>query len=304
LRRITSKSHSAIVNARKLTQRKHRARQDRLLVEGPRIVALAVRALEDATLRPYIRPERVFCCHDLLSAESQRLVDALAKTNAEVLDVSQDVLDSLSARDHAQGLVATFQTQPLERALSDVLASPGAAQGALLVLDSLQDPGNLGTLIRTADAAGAAGVILLDPCADPFDPKVVRATMGSIFTVPLVRAGAVEPLSVSLRRRGLPRVGTSPSAGDALWQSEALSGPVAIFLGGESQGLRPDLGPHLDAYVRIPMQGHSESLNVAASGAILLYEWCRRRFARALNTEAAGYRATRAPEANSAPSVR
>jgi TrmH family RNA methyltransferase len=146
----------------------------------------------------------------------------------------------------------------------------------VLVLDRLQDPGNLGTLIRTADAVGAAGVVLLEPCADPFDPKVVRGSMGSIFHVPLLRASDVAATLAALHGRGLRIAGADAHRGvdwgDGLW-----SGPVALVLGNEARGLSPDVIPHVDAWARLPIPGQAESLNVAVAGGVLMYAWLREK---------------------------
>jgi TrmH family RNA methyltransferase len=182
-------------------------------------------------------------------------------------------MQALTEREAAEGLVATFD---LFKATLDDLRVAG--DGLVVVLDRLQDPGNLGTLIRTADAVGATGVVLVEPCVDPFDPKVVRGSMGSLFHVPLVRTGDVAGLFTTLHDRGLRVVAADAQRGvdwgDGLWHDG-----VALVLGNEARGLSADLRPHVDAWVRLPIAGRAESLNVAVAGGVLMYAWLRQQVA-------------------------
>jgi TrmH family RNA methyltransferase len=145
----------------------------------------------------------------------------------------------------------------------------------MLILDRLQDPGNLGTLIRTADAAGLQGIILLEPGVDPFDPKTVRGTMGSIFNIPFARTAKVEDFRPILARQGYRLVGADATQGQTVWNSQALNGSVALVLGNEARGLSEDLQQDITDYVSLPLHGQAESLNVAVAGGILMYEWLR-----------------------------
>jgi TrmH family RNA methyltransferase len=156
-----------------------------------------------------------------------------------------------------------------------ILPSPHPPASLLLILDQLQDPGNLGTLIRTADATGVRAVILLEPCVDPFDPKTVRGTMGSLFTVPFTRLKNANDLWLRLSQMGYRLVGADATRGQTTWQSEVLTGSVALVLGNEARGLSPELHPHLTDYVSLPLFGRAESLNVAVAGGVLMYEWLR-----------------------------
>jgi TrmH family RNA methyltransferase len=196
------------------------------------------------------------------------------------------VLDTLSERDTSQGLAATFALHELEWSLDEleplispapvsVATPPSSPTPLLLILDQLQDPGNLGTLIRTADATGVSAVILLEPCVDPFDPKTVRDTMGSLFTVPFTRLKNANYLWSRLLKMGYRLVGADARRGQTTWQSGVLTGSVALVLGNEARGLSPELHPHLHDYVSLPLLGQAESLNVAIAGGVLMYEWLR-----------------------------
>lgn len=260
---ITSRLNPRIVAARRLAERKHRRQQGRFLVEGVKLLDLA--------LRTGARPRTVFVCYQELAPDAAGMLEHLHAAGAEILSVSPAVMQALAEREAAEGLVAIFDLW--ETSLDDLRLADG---DLVLVLDRLQDPGNLGTLIRTAEAVGAAGVVLLEPCVDPFDPKVVRGSMGSLFNLPLVRSGDAASLFHSLRSHGLRIVAADAHQGvdwgEGLWQ-----GGVALALGNEARGLSPDVVPHIDAWARLPIAGRTESLNVAVAGGVLMYAWLRQR---------------------------
>jgi TrmH family RNA methyltransferase len=188
-------------------------------------------------------------------------------------------MQSLSERDTPQGLIATFPlfTTPLNVAL----AAPARLQSEsvppaarlIIIVDRLQDPGNLGTIIRTADAVGAQAVILLEPTVDPFDPKTVRGTMGSLFTVPLVSVDDVAPLFEQLHQQDYRIAGADGYQGHIPWQMGDSLKKMALILGNEARGLSDDLHPHITHWLRLPMFGQAESLNVAVAGGVLMYHW-------------------------------
>ncbi|RME69532.1 MAG: RNA methyltransferase [Chloroflexi bacterium] len=273
---ITSTRNPRIVQARKLTARKHRLRQNRFLVEGLQLLGMAVEMMATPTGRQKIIPLELFYSQELFSGPmAPHLLERLTAAGAEPVPTAARVLDTLSEREVSQGLAAVFARQPLLWTLEELEPVLTGTDGLVLVLDRLQDPGNLGTLIRTADAVGAQAVFLLEPCVDPFDPKTVRGTMGSLFTVPLVSIDRPGDLFGWLGRLGYRAVGAD-AAGTTVWQSEALSGRVALVLGNEARGLSPDLRERLAEYVSLPILGHAESLNVAVAGGALMYEWLRR----------------------------
>ena len=272
--RITSVRNGRVVEARKLTQRKHREREGRFSAEGLQILAMAVeRMQEDAAA---VRPREVFYCEELFTGKTaSRLLRDLVGAGADPVHVAPHVLDTLSSREASQGLAATFDISALEAPLDELSGSTSSEPDLVLILDRLQDPGNLGTLIRTADAVGARAVVLLEPCVDPFDPKTVRGTMGSLFSIPFARISDVEELWSWLDRRGIRPVGADATEGNTAWDAEALSGSIALVLGNEARGVSPDLRARLTDYVALPMVGKTESLNVSIAGGVLMYEWLR-----------------------------
>lgn len=261
---ITSTANRRIVEARKLGERKHRERQGRFLVEGLQLLHMAL----DAGARPV----EVFCCESLFAGtEAAALLSRFRATDAPLVPVSENVMRALSERDAPQGIVAAFAL--FETPLSGLRLT---GRELVVVLDRLQDPGNVGTLIRTADAVGAAAIILIEPCADPFDPKTVRGSMGSLFNVPLARTSDVPGLFGWLRSRGLRPVGADVQQGDA-WDEGLWRGGVALVLGNEARGLSEDVRAHVNDWARLPIVGKAESLNVAVAGGVLMYLWLRAR---------------------------
>lgn len=255
---ITSLRNPRVVAARKLDQRKHRQDQRRFWVEGQQALYMALDA--------GIAPHEVFYCDDMLT--DRALLDRFRQTSADLVPVSEPVMRTLSDRDGPQGIAAVF---PWIDTPPDALTLAG--RELVLVLDRLQDPGNVGTLIRAADAVGAAAAVLIEPCADLYDPKAVRSSMGSIFNLAVVRTADVRVLD-RLRDFGLRRVGADVQRG-VLWGEGLWSGGVALVLGNEARGLSPDLYSRLDGFARLPMTGKAESLNVAVAGGVLLYAWLR-----------------------------
>jgi len=277
---ITSAKNPRIVEARKLTQRKHRRRQNRFLVEGLQLLGMALQAMAAPGGRAKIIPQEIFYSEELFTGDvAPRLLAELTAVGAEALPVAAHVLDTLSQRDTSQGLAATFAADDLACTPTELpkLANPAGRETPplLLILDRLQDPGNLGTLIRTADAVGATAVVLLEPCVDPFNPKTVRGTMGSLFTVPFLAVDDLAPLLAELRGQGYRFIGADANLGQPPWRARSLAGPVGLVLGNEARGLSPELHPLLDGYVSLPIRGQAESLNVSIAGGALLYEWLR-----------------------------
>jgi len=259
---ISSPRNRRIVEARKLKQRKHRQRQGRFLVEGLQLLHMAL----DAGARPV---EVFYCQNQFAGTEAPALLDRFRRAGAELLAVSPRVMATLAERDTPQGIVVTFAL--FQTPLSSLRLQ---GQELVVVLDRLQDPGNLGTLIRTADAVGAAAVVLIEPCVDPFDPKTVRGTMGSLFNVPLVRTTDPPGLFARLREAKLRLVGADAHRGVA-WGRDLWKGGVALILGNEARGLSEDVRDQVEAWVHLPMVGKAESLNVAVAGGVLMYTWLR-----------------------------
>ena len=186
-------------------------------------------------------------------------------TGAEVLEVSEPVLQKLAAKDNPQVMLATFA----QRWASPPHRAHLGSETVWLALEEVRDPGNLGTIIRTVEAVGAAGVILIGACCDPYARECVRATMGSIFGVPLVR---MERDAFLGWREGWPGevVGTHLAAGED-FRAPTYRGPVLLLMGSEGPGLSQPLAQTCTRLVKIPMAGEIDSLNLAVATALTLY---------------------------------
>ncbi len=257
---ITSTANPRVVAAAKLVERKERQKQGRFLVEGLQALHMA--------LDGGWEPVEVFFCESLFTGPAApALMERFARTGATLVPVTAHVLERLSDREGPQGIVASFALRRFR--LEDLNWRDPAL---VVVLDRIRDPGNLGTLLRTADAVGAAALLVLPPAVDPFDPRVVRASMGSLFNLPLIVAQDAEVALSWLRTRGTRLIGADAQRGVA-WGTGLWSGSVALILGNEAQGLAPDLVPLMTDWVRLPMYGKADSLNVAVAGGILMYAW-------------------------------
>jgi TrmH family RNA methyltransferase len=252
---ITSVNNNTIKRIRALRQRRERLEQGRFLVEGIRIVAEAVQTGADVEYL-VVAPEL------LISEFAQQLVRDAAVPQ---LQVSSQVFARLSSKDGPQGLAAVIKQH--WESLNQLVPQAGELWVAL---DAPQDPGNLGTIMRTADAVGAAGLILIGNSADPFDPGAVRASMGSLFALRLVQTDISSFLRWTAQTQ-IPVVGTAGAAAVHYRQVDYHL-PLVLLSGSERQGLPEQLMNACQHLVSIPMVGRCDSLNLAVATSIVLYE--------------------------------
>jgi len=234
-----------------------------MVVEGVRFVAEAQAARVPTELVLY-DPQA--------AREDARIAAAVAQAEAagiRTIEASAHVLAACSTLDTPPGVLAVVAIPPYD--LSTVLASRDLL---LVVADRVQDPGNLGTIVRVADAAGASAVAVTHGSVDPYNPKAVRATMGSVFHLPVVEGGR-DDLARQLERRGVRLLVADPR-GTQDYRAASYAPPLAIVLGGEAEGVHP-LWREAATTLRIPLYGRAESLNVAVAAALLLYEARRSR---------------------------
>jgi TrmH family RNA methyltransferase len=269
---ITSLANERIKAIRKLQDRKAREESGLFTVEGLRIVAEAVEQAEAgrATIDTLIVAPEL-----LKSAFGRDLVAEQVSRGVPALEVSAEVFERLSLKEGPQGLAAVIRQRwlPLQEARLEVSQNP--ASNTWVALDSVADPGNLGTILRTHDAVGGQGVILLDQSTDPYDPSAVRGSMGALFTQSLVRAKFSE-FAEWKRRLGYPVVGTSDKARVDYHTYQYPPGMV-LLMGSERQGLQEHHLALCDEVVSIPMLGKSDSLNLAVATAVVLYEILNQR---------------------------
>lgn len=193
--------------------------------------------------------------------QHEELITRAAKRAEGIYEVPDHIMKRISDTETPQGLVALCSMRPWE--LKDL-----GLNRVVVILDAISDPGNVGTIIRTAEAVGAGGVIILPGTADPFSPKALRASAGSSLRVPLVRAELPE-------LKGLRIVIAAPRDGKAFYEAD-LSAPVAIAFGSEAHGISDSLKRIAKESVTLPLMGRAESLNVASAAAVILYETLRR----------------------------
>jgi TrmH family RNA methyltransferase len=262
---ITSAHNPKIQQVRSLAgRRQERQQAQAFVVEG---VRLAEEALQSGW-----QPHNVFFT-DQLSGRGRALLESFSKTGAEVEEITPQLMESLAETEAPQGILATFAMRNLP--LPDQL-------DFVLVLDNVRDPGNLGTLLRTAGAAGMQAALLTPGTADVFSPKVLRAGMGAQFKLPtltltwdtiqsICQARSNPPLKIFLAEG-------RPGQGTACWEVD-LRQPLALIIGGEADGASDTARRLADGLVKIPMPGGSESLNAAVAGSILIFEIVRQRYA-------------------------
>ncbi len=216
-----------------------------------------------------------------LDPAAAALLDRLATHDTKITQVSPEVLHAISPVHTPSGIVATAR-----RPLAEMTSMLEPAPSLVILATGLQDPGNVGALLRSAEALGATGVMLDGEAADPWGWKALRAAMGSTFRLPVVRERHLPSTCEELRRRGVQLLAAVPRGGTLVHEHQ-LTGPVAFVIGGEGSGLPAHLLSLSDATVSVQMRGAVESLNVAVAAALLLYEAGRQRRERMMDRETA-----------------
>jgi len=253
--------------ARRLNKRAFRQRERAFLAEGPQAVAEAFHCgarITDLFVTVHARARH----HDLVAA--------IAAAGIPVHIVSGEVMDDLAQTVTPQGLLAVcgFVDIPLADIAQRAMTAPPAEPALIALLANVRDPGNAGTVLRTADAAGAHAVVFADASVDPYNGKCVRASAGSLFHLPVVAGARLEDVVVTLREAGLRIVAADGRAERSLDDpgvQARLAGPTAWMFGNEAWGLPPELVALADEPVAVPIYGRAESLNLAAAAAVCLY---------------------------------
>jgi len=261
--KITSLQNPRVKQLVKLRNRRERDEAGVFLVEGYREI---LRALDSGA-----RPRELYVSEDWFLGENEGALIARATgAGAGVFEMSKEAFAKVAYRERPDGLLAVV---PQWRTRLDDLAL--GERPFLLVVEAIEKPGNLGTILRSADAAGVDAVIVCDPVTDLFNPNVVRSSTGVLFAVPVVIASS-EAVRAWLRTKGVRAIATTPAA-EALYTATDLTGPLAIVMGSEQYGLSDFWLREADGRVRIPMAGQADSLNVAMATIITLFEAVRQR---------------------------
>lgn len=260
---ITSIHNKSIKEAAALlAKKKERDRRGLFVVEGVKLFCEA----------PAERIERVYLAQSAEKEMYARFGEKLKSLSCEI--VADEVFVRMSDTVTPQGILCLVKQYSYN--IEEMLSISEKKRLLFIILEDLQDPGNLGTIFRTAEAAGAAGVIMSSRTADIYNPKTIRSTMGSIYRVPFLYAETLAPVMEELRKRGV-RIYAAHLAGAADYDTRDYRAGTAFLVGNEGRGLKEETAALADERVRLPMEGKVESLNAAVASSILLYEAFRQR---------------------------
>lgn len=258
IKTITGFSNPTVKYLRSLREKKHRKREGVFLAEGLRLLteALDAGSVPQTLIMAEKRDD-----HALLAP----LTDATVQAGGEIILTSPDILSKISGKDNPQSVLGVFADRgsplvTLDRSASDIW----------LVGQAIRDPGNLGTILRTGDAVGAGGLILIDQCVDPFSVEAVRASMGAVFTQAIVMAEWSEFLP--WLRQGPGQLVATSLQTDMDYQAVKYTAPTFLLIGNEAQGLPAAYEEQCDVRVKMPMLGKADSLNAAIAAAVMAYE--------------------------------
>ena len=263
---ISSVSNPLVKELRALAKKQERDARGEFLCEGIQLVIQAVQSgapIKMIAVAPDV----------LASAAGREVVRRQERAGTRIVRVTRAVFESFAERDNPSGLAAVVKLVP--RGLD---ALPRADDALFVALHQVSNPGNLGSILRTADAVRASGVIVLGASTDLYAPAAVKASRGALFTVPCVRVRAVPEFLEFVQTRALRIVTTSDAAEQDLWHAD-LRAPLALLFGSEGEGLPPEL-LRVGQAVRIPMFGKIDSLNLASAASVLLYEAKRQEILR------------------------
>ncbi|MBK1875649.1 TrmH family RNA methyltransferase [Pelagicoccus mobilis] len=260
---ITSLQNARVKNLVKLRDRRPRNQQGVFIAEGYRAIS---RAMEKD-----VNPEEVYFCPDCFLGENEEALLAQAKARgADLFELSKHAFEKVAYRDRPEGLLAVIKQWSYT--LDDLKLSKPPF---LLIVESIEKPGNLGTILRSADAAGVDAVICCDSVTDLFNPNAVRSSTGVLFSMPTVSASTDEVIQW-VKQNGIRTAATTPHT-DQIYTDTDLTGPLAIVMGSEQFGLSEKWLDACDQKVLIPMAGQADSLNVAMATLITLFEAVRQR---------------------------
>lgn len=251
---------------RRLANHRFRDKEKKFLVEGIRFVEEILASGWPVEMLVYSKK-----IND--NPRVKNILETAAARRVSMFEVEDDIFGELAETSTPQGIIAVATQR---RYTPDDLTISEGDTALLVLVDGVQDPGNLGAIVRSADAAGAGGVVLLKGTADIYNPKALRATMGSIFHLPVIQGAAADDVIPYLSRRGIKIVAGDPRASRVLFEVD-FKVPCAIAVGGEAGGIGDLIKESVDELARIPMPGRAESLNVAISAGIMLYEALRQR---------------------------
>ncbi|OVE76209.1 rRNA methyltransferase [bacterium E08(2017)] len=260
---ISSLQNQRVKDIVRLRQRSHRDDSAKVIIEGTREIQMA--------LNNGVNPDEIYFCNDFIDSEAdQQVIEQCRAHGAQLYECTKSVLEKIAYRDQPQGLLA------IAPAISKQLQSFSPPTECLIVIaEAIEKPGNLGAILRTCDAAGVDAVILCDKCTDINNPNVIRASTGTVFSVPVFEATSQETIEW-LEEHSVKTISATPS-GNKIYSEINMTGPTAVVVGAEKPGLSELWLSKTDDLAVIPMKGQADSLNVSQATTILLYEALRQR---------------------------
>lgn len=260
---ISSPSNKFVKEIKSLHKKKERWNSKKFFVEGIKSVYESI--VSDGKIDYILYSESLFKING-----GMNLYEFITKKNLKLIEITDKLLNSICDTENPQGIIAVINIDSYK--LEDVLKE----NNFILILDRLQDPGNMGTIIRTADALGVDFIIISEGCVDVFNPKTIRSTMGSIFHIPLVFCEDIFKTISLLKSKNISIMSTALDNSKDCYKVD-LKKNLGIIIGNEANGVSEELIHLSDELLKIPMEGKAESLNAAIASAIIIYEVIRQR---------------------------
>lgn len=260
---ITSFSNEKIKFISSLKEKKNRDKSKRFFIEGYREIKRAIESNKINLLQLFISRE----C--FLGSQEDTLIKIFLEDNKNVFELPKKIFEKISYRDRPDGLIAIGELPDFSFGENSTLGN------FVVIIEGVEKPGNLGTILRTAEGAGVDCVIVADPRIDLFNPNVIRSSTGTIFTIP-VKIGNIVQIIDIIKKRGLKTISVTPESNN-FYFDENFNKPIALIFGSEQYGLSSTAKYNSDSSISIPMKGRADSLNLAMSAGIIMYDVVRQR---------------------------
>lgn len=261
---IISSTNKVIKEIKSLYKKKSRWNEKSFFIEGIRAVEQCI--LAKGNIKYIVYSQKVFS-----TDYGNELIDSIMKKEYKTYQISDELFKEIGDTENPQGILAVVGFEEYE--LKDVILEE---KNFIIILDRVQDPGNMGTIIRTADAFGANAIIITGGCVDIYNPKVVRSTMGSIFQIPTVHIEDISQVIANLKNKDIKIISTSLEAENYCYNID-FKGDCALVIGNEATGISQEVVVNSDYLTKIPMTGEAESLNAAIASGVIMYEVLRQR---------------------------
>lgn len=258
---ITSKDNETVKEVKKLSNKKYRDEKDEFIIEGIKLIKEAIQ--EKAKIK------KIIICDDCLKENpiDKELLYEIARFNC--IYVSEKVFLGLTNVNTPQGILAVIEKQKIRKEEIDY------NEDIIIILDDIQDPGNLGTILRTIDSANIKQIIISKNTADPYNPKVIRSTMGAIFRVNIITSSNLQQTIKDIKKNKFQVITTSLEAKKSMY--DIKYNKKAIVIGNEANGVSKEISKLADEKIKIPMLGKTESLNASVATGIIVYEYVRQK---------------------------